>query len=153
MSSAIANIKKVILFSVPAIFLVIGSLVTVYLALWTHPNTTTDLEQIPTGILSGLPSSLDLRPFYLNTKPPVYAQIRDPFVIPELTKEPEIEELPQLKLTMIIINKRHKMCRVNGKLYLEGEKGPDFQIKYIGEHKVLIERRGRGQWLFLTQNS
>ncbi len=81
----------------------------------------------------------------------LYASIKDPFVLKELEVEPA-EALPQLKLTMIIVNNRHKICKLNGRLYQEGEKGPDFLVKSIEEEKVLIERKGKGQWLFLTQN-
>ncbi len=153
MSMSIEYVKKSILQAAPVTCLVIGSIVVIYASLWVRPISNIANEQITADSLGMLPQDMIPRSFLGTHKHLSYANVKDPFELSQLDTGAKAEELPQLKLTMIIINKRHKMCKVNGKLYTEGEKGPDFQVKYIGEEKVLIERQGRGQWLFLAQNS
>ena len=153
MSFSVNVIKRTILPAAPAMGLILGTVIAVYLALWTGKEGSTSQEPISVGVLETLPVGVTFDSIKHVQKTGVFASVKDPFVLPKTEDIADAEELPQLRLSMIVINKRHKMCKVNGKLYAEGEKGPDFQIKFIGEEKVLIERRGRGQWLFLARNS
>ncbi len=153
MSFSVRAVRKNVLPAAPGICLVLGVMVAVYFALCRGKEGNTSQVSISAVILEKLPVEVTLEPLRHVGKPRMYANVKDPFVSPEMEAIADAEELPQLRLTMIIIDKRHKMCRVNGKLYTEGEKGPDFLVKFIGEEKVLIERRGRGQWLFLARNS
>jgi len=77
--------------------------------------------------------------------------IRDPFIKEVKTQQIVKQALSPLNLSMIIINNKKRLCKINGKFYKEGEAGQDFIIKKITSEKVLIERQGKEKWLFLTQ--
>ena len=75
---------------------------------------------------------------------------RDPFSVE--TRLPALpEDLPHLQLSMVLKNKRHKFCRINGVLYKEGQKGPDFEILRIEDDAVLITRYGKETWISLQE--
>ncbi len=146
------TLKSLFVKLLPTLFLGAGAILSVYLATGQHrlraPSIRLDSQLLESVTLFPLEDLLSEDP---SATAPLYAQIRDPFLVPNVSVDGQ-EILPELQLSMIIINKRHRMCKVNGKLYFEGDKGPDFQVKIIEEDKVLVERRGRGQWLSLAQN-
>ncbi len=76
---------------------------------------------------------------------------KDPFKF-DIEKPTKAQKaLPPLKLSMIIINKRHKICKINGQIYTEGENATDFSVKRITDEKVLVERSGKREWLYLSK--
>ena len=149
MSLSVASIKQLIVLATPALLLTIGSIIILVIGLSSQDKEPFLDQSEPLNIeLPYIDPDITRK---IKRPENLYAQARDPFVLSTRPEEP-VKDLPQLKLTMIIVNNRHKMCKVNGKLYREGEKGPDFLVKFIGEEKVLVEREGKGQWLFLSQN-
>ncbi len=146
------TLKNLLVKLAPTLFLVAGTILSIYLATGQHrlspPSIRLDSQLLESVTLFPLEGLLSEDP---SSSSPIYAEVRDPFLVPNVSVDGQ-EVLPELQLSMIIINKRHRMCKVNGKLYFEGDRGPDFQVKIIEEDKVLVERRGRGQWLFLAQN-
>ena len=73
---------------------------------------------------------------------------RDPFIFDRQSFS-VAETLPELRLSMVVKNKRHKFCRINGKLYQEGQKGPDFEILGIDDDRVYVRRSGKEIWISL----
>jgi len=142
--------KKEFWDALPLFTLCLGTALALYLAFfYSQPRLQT--VEVATFKFER-PERLPLQLSPVKRAHKFYTRVKDPFYLPDLQSDTE-ERLPQLRLSMIIINKRHKMCRVNGRLYREGESGPDFLVKFIGEQGVLVERKGKGQWLFLTQSS
>lgn len=151
MSLPVTSLKQWTLAAFPAIFLVVGSALSIYIAAFASPRNVPLIAGVAWN--SQLQTGVEHRHRKFLEGPP-YASVKDPFVLPDKMKLPVGEEiLPELKLTMIIIDKRHKVCKLNGRLYREGDNGPDFQVKQIDEEKVFVERMGEGQWLFLIQDS
>ncbi|NPA94080.1 MAG: hypothetical protein GXO58_01485 [Thermodesulfobacteria bacterium] len=149
MSLSVASIKQLAVLGIPAILLTMGSLIILIIGLSSQDREPILDQFDPLNIeLPYIDPDITKK---IKKHDHLYAKARDPFLLSTRPEEP-VKDLPQLKLTMIIVNNRHKMCKVNGKLYREGEKGPDFLVKFIGEEKVLVEREGKGQWLFLSQN-
>ncbi len=152
MHVAAGTFRKNILNALPVICFIVGTALAVYTALSTVKPRISPLKVASLNIKEL--ETVDLRAASLNKHKIItkYPALRDPFVLPQRAKIAD-EPLPQLRLTMIIINSRQKMCKVNGRLYAEGESGPDFKVSFIGESGVLVERKGKEQWLFLTKNS
>jgi len=152
MHVAVGTFRKNILNAFPVICFMVGTALAVYAAFFSikanisSPNVASlNINELETVILKA-PSPKKYQTLAR------FPALRDPFVLPQRAKVAD-ETLPQLNLTMIIINSRQKMCKVNGRLYTEGQSGPDFKISFIGESGVLVERKGKEQWLFLTENS
>lgn len=138
--------------ALPVICFVVGTALAVYTAFFTVKPGVSPPTVAPLNINEL--ETVALKAASLNKHETIarYPALSDPFVLPQRAKIAD-EPLPQLRLTMIIINTRQKMCKVNGRLYTEGESGPDFKVSFIGESGVLVERKGKEQWLFLTKNS
>ncbi len=145
--------RKNILNALPVICFMAGTALAVYAAFFLSAKPRVSPPQVASLNINEL-ETVTLKASFLKKHQTIsrYPALRDPFVLPQRAKIAD-ETLPQLRLTMIIINSRQKMCKVNGRLYTEGESGPDFKVSFIGESGVLVERKGKEQWLFLTKNS
>ncbi len=129
----------------PTILLVIGLTLAFYFAFLKAKHTKLDVVLAPAWhFKQDIINSSQTNEVHANL---VIA--RDPFMPSNLKKSAK-KVTPNLKLSMVIINKRHKLCKINDKFYKEGDYGPDFIIKNITEEKVLIERQGTLTWLYLT---
>ena len=143
-------VKKNVLLGLPAICLIVGAALALYVAFFSYRPRLSTIEVTSFDIKELETVAYNMPALKKHTR--TFSALRDPFLLPDMEMVAE-EPLPLLRLTMIIINENRKMCKVNGKLYREGEAGPDFKVSFIGEDGVLVKRRGKEQWLFLTQNS
>ena len=143
MRLSIDQIKSYVWLSTPFLFFFAG----VPFACWMGAHSVSQLQLIhPPSWHFELQYGISRRADLEGLKDAIVVLSKDPFTV-DKRLSPLPESLPRLQLSMVVKNKGHSFCRINGILYKEGQKGPDFEILKIEDDGVLITRYGKEIWI------
>ena len=148
MHLSLKGIKEFIIVAWPFCLLIAGLPAVLWYASYFSNSAAIEVPEPPSWIYSKTVLEQETK----VSAPAKLALLKDPFRFQIQKKEKVVvEERPiSIKLSMVIINQRHKICRINGKFYHEGEQGPEFQVERIEEDRVLVKVKGKKRWVNIS---